>query len=299
MKSKPKSNGKKSNTKSKARKHTNSKKAVKQVTGKGKRKNNSILRSGNSKRKSKLKPNAKIPKVYKRVRKSSGKRVKSVKKTAIRKRSKADLEREIERLKRKLKSNGKKSKALPKGNKVLEIKNKKKNKGTQRIRKRSRKTKAHPANIYHKIIDGILQPSMRLELHPGSFKHKLEQIRNTNLGDWKAGALQKYNTPENAIAFMIVLQTVNASPDPSKGGEDRVFERANKMVFEIPLFSQTVIKHILSFMVEYQDEFIERVNEEDHEPTNSDWVYDPKRIENIFVRFFYRQESDYAKATKA
>jgi len=121
---------------------------------------------------------------------------------------------------------------------------------------------------------------MRLDLTESTFERKLQQVR-----EYDFSLVDFYINKETLLprAFMLILKT-------RKGDED--FERANKMSPPTMAVTRDNVKQeTLDFMVEYQDDFLRRFVEEDEEQTDSSWVFDPKMIESIYIRFFYASGS--------
>lgn len=110
-----------------------------------------------------------------------------------------------------------------------------------------------------------------------SFKQKIDLINKWN-GKEIDYFSERYPRP---IAIQCILTT--------KKGR-KTFERASRFSdFSIHIDREYTISFILNFMIAYQDNYIEYIEDTDG-GNESDWVYNPKNIIAITVRFIYYRE---------
>lgn len=118
-----------------------------------------------------------------------------------------------------------------------------------------------------------------IKLDAKTIKGKLKQIENI--------------TPENLQYFIdkeellpIGFQVLLTTKDPDSKEE---FTRANTMS---PPDMAVIVEHIKQQakekLIAYQDDYLERLDEIGEEDLgDSDWTLNPKRVEEISIRFFY------------
>lgn len=110
-----------------------------------------------------------------------------------------------------------------------------------------------------------------------SFKKKVDLINSIN--EW----IFEYFT--GRVPFPIAIQTILTT----KKRRD-TFERASRFSdFDVHISNVYVKSFILNAMIAYQDNYIEYI-EDPEEERESDWVYNPKNIHAITVKFIYYQK---------
>jgi hypothetical protein len=288
--------------KSNAKKSTKKKKAGKKAIKNSKPGRNKNTRGQNSKGKSKSVKPAKVRKVSKKVQNTGRKKSNPVtvsfgKKQVTRSVAERFTRDQLVRMVRKTHTGidktftksdligllyGKKSETRKKKRKIVEKTNR---------TKRKRKSESVLPLVASKQFNSQAEITniMRLDLTEPTFERKLEQVRQYDF------ALVDFYIEKEILlprAFMIILKT-------RKGNEE--FERANKMSPpNMAVTRENVKSETLSFMVEFQDDFLQREFETDPRidsqtdlvnKTDSGWVFDPQNIESIYIRFLYASGS--------
>lgn len=141
---------------------------------------------------------------------------------------------------------------------------------------------------------------IRIDLPPGKFASKIAYINKLDLRNLikeytPTGRHKGFNYGKFASSFQIILRTMKGK---------KIFERANKMAgFDVSVDWSTMKQWVLDFMVSYQDNYLEALDELGEDDLgDSDWVYNPNKIIAVFIRVFYitdyvppSQNPDYTK----
>lgn len=246
-------------------KKSTSKQVRKKVTGKVRSRNKGKTVKRNKARKAVKKSNPKTRLVSKRKQKPSRKRTVSTKRST--------------------------KKAGNKGRNVRSVRKAKKSKATTTRKRKPRKKAVIPKLFIHRNFqkdeNGTIIPEynsiLTIEFPDGlSFKNKLDLIQSHPLSEldlmiWKHKPLPR--------AYMIILRTEN--PD---NPNDEPYERANKLSAPEIMPQIHIIKEsILESMIAFQDNYFEYIEGTEGEGLDSDWVYEPKNITGVLIRFFYPQ----------
>jgi len=118
-----------------------------------------------------------------------------------------------------------------------------------------------------------------IKLDAKTIKGKLKQIDNITPQN-----LQYFIDKEELlpIGFQVLLTTTD--PDSNE-----TFTRANTMSPpDMAVIVNNIKKQAKEKLIDYQDDYLERLDEAGEEDLgDSDWALNPKRVEEISVRFFY------------
>lgn len=119
---------------------------------------------------------------------------------------------------------------------------------------------------------------LKLDLEPGKLEDKLSDIRN-----WEGKKDVDYYLDKEELfprAYQIIIET-------SKGKE--TYQRSNKLSDpDKAVTINNIKKDILEKMIDYQDNYFERLEEYGEDDLgDSDWVFNPKKISSIYIRFIY------------
>lgn len=145
----------------------------------------------------------------------------------------------------------------------------------------------------HVIKDGKPTRNYSGVLKLGLSKYKNFDDKVRAVREWSEESLIKYYQDKRTKlprGFMIIIRT-------AKGRKHT--DRAFKGIFTLHPDLENIRETVLEKMIEFQDQYFEALesaglDEDDEvkllEKTQSGWVFDPKQIQAVFIKFFYDRD---------